>query len=382
MDSRIIKKPFFKQFITVFDNEVGFIFKHFTHHWLLWVVPLAVFFLITSIFSSGVPLDQPMAYIDNDHSSLSRTVIRELNSGSHARLINYADDLEKAKSDIAKGKIYSVLIIPKNFESSLYSSHPVSPIIYYNAIYYSAGLYSTMDYSGLIAQLNAQIRPYYSAEFEVELPQLNRSTFHYDGLYNATGNSMYFQQFSAMIHLLQLFVITITIHLLGKLPRNTMVDYAFVIGKLAPYTFWYTGLLMFEIALLVVFSQARVAGNPFLMMLVIFFYVIAAQSVGVLLYSLTRNVIDAYSYIGLLVGLALVHSGIVIPKLSMPEISRVIYSIEPLTYALTSLFDLFLRQSNVLSVIKTCFILSIYPVIITLLIRKRLIKRIHSKERF
>jgi len=237
-----------------------------------------------------------------------------------------------------------------------------------------------MDYSGLIGELNSQYRDTLVTKMGLSMPKLANATFNYDGLFNASGNSMYFQQFSATVHLLQLFVVTMTIHILGKLPRRTRPNYPFVLGKLAPYTLWYTMLLIFEIALLVFFSQAHVSGSPFAMLVVSFFYVIAAQSLGILLFSFTRSTIDAYSYIGLLVGLALTYSGVVVPELSMPEIARVISSIEPLTYALNTLFDLFIRHTNIFSVIKTCLTLMIYPIIITLLVRKRLVRRLNKEE--
>lgn len=371
---------FLQRFKTAFNDEMPFIFKRFTFHWLMWIMPLMVFTLISSIYSSGILYDLPVGYIDQDKSVLSREIIRNLDAGAHANLIDYGDSLNNAEKNLSKAKIYALLYIPASFEADVLSGKQPTPILYYNALYYSAGLYSVMDYSGLIAELNSQYRSIVAAKMGLSIPKLANVTFNYDGLFNASGNSLYFQQFSATVHLLQLFVVTMTIHILGKLPRRTRPNYPFVLGKLAPYTLWYTMLLIFEIALLVFFSEARVSGNPFSMLLVAFFYVIAAQSLGILLFSYTRSTVDAYSYIGLLVGLALTYSGVVVPELSMPEIARVISSIEPLTYALNTLFDLFIRHTDILSVIKTCLILTIYPIIITLLVRKRLVKRLNKEE--
>jgi len=380
MEVRAIVIQFFQRFKAAFDDEMPFIFRRFTFHWLLWMMPLMVFILISSIYSSGVLYDLPVGYIDQDKSILSREIIRDLDAGAHAQLIDYGDSLNDAEKSLAQAKIYALLYIPASFEADVLSGKQPTPILYYNALYYSAGLYSVMDYSGLIAELNNQYRGTLVTKMGLSMPKLANATFNYDGLFNASGNSMYFQQFSATVHLLQLFVVTITIHILGKLPRRTRPNYPFVLGKLAPYTLWYTMLLIFEIALLVFFSQAHVSGNPFAMLVVAFFYVMAAQSLGILLFSYTRSTIDAYSYIGLLVGLALTYSGVVVPELSMPEIARAISSIEPLTYALNTLFDLFIRHTNFFSVIKTCLILMIYPIIITLLVRKRLVRRLNKEE--
>ncbi|WP_392558958.1 ABC transporter permease [Orbus mooreae] len=380
MDYRLVSIDFYQRFKEAFNDEMSFIFKRFTYHWLLWILPLAIFCLISSIYSAGVLFDLPVGYVDQDKSELSRTIIRDLNAGAHAEMINYEDSLNDAGKALAKVKMYGLLYIPPNFEADVLAGHHPVPILYYNALYYSAGLYSVQDYSGLISELNSQYRGKIATLLGLSMPKLANATFNYDGLFNASGNYMYYQQFSAMVHLLQLFVVSMTIHILGKLPRRTKPSYPFVLGKLAPYTLWYSMLLIFEIALLVLFSEAHVSGNPFSMLLVGFFYVIAAQSIGILLFSYTRSTIDAYSYIGLLVGLALTYSGIVVPELSMPKIAQIISSIEPLTYALNTLFGLFLRHTESSVVIKTCLILMTYPIIITLLVRKRLVKRLKKEE--
>ncbi|OCG31016.1 antibiotic ABC transporter permease [Gilliamella sp. Choc4-2] len=377
MEIRQLMLDFWNRFKTAYNQEVLQIFKRFTSHWLMWILPLLIFVIISSIFYRGVLFDLPVAYIDQDKSTLSREIVRNLNAGAHANLINYDNQLSVAERDLQKAKIYAILYIPPNFEADVLSGRQPTPMLYYNALYYSAGLYSIMDYSGLIAVLNTQYRTTLATSIGLPVPPLAKVNFNYDGLFNASGNSLYFQQFSAVVHLLQLFVITTTIYILSQLPKRTRANYPFVLGKLAPYTIWYTMLLIFEIALLVVLSHAKVSGSPFAMMTVVFFYVIAAQSIGILLFTFTKNAIDAYTYIGILVGLALTYSGIVVPELSMPWIARFISSLEPLTYALNKLFDLFLRHSNYLSVFKTCGILMIYPIIITVLVRKRLVKRLH-----
>lgn len=379
MEIRQLTFDFWHRFKDAFNDEIPVIFRRFTFHWLMWILPLIIFVLISSIFYRGVLYDLPVGYVDLDKSALSREIVRNLNAGAHADLVNYDSELADAERDLQKAKIYAILYIPSNFEADVLAGRQPTPMLYYNALYYSAGLYSIMDYSGLIAQLNTQYRTTMATSIGLPVPTLAKVNFNYDGLFNASGNSMYFQQFSAVVHLLQLFVVTTTIHILSQLHKRTRLSYPFVLGKLAPYTIWYTMLLIFEIAMLVLFSDARVSGSPFAMMIVVFFYVIAAQSIGILLFTFTKTTLDAYTFIGLLVGLALTYSGVVVPELSMPWIARFISSLEPLTYALNKLFDLFLRHSTYLSIFKTCGILMIYPIIITVLVRKRLVRRLHAQ---
>lgn len=91
---------------------------------------------------------------------------------------------------------------------------------------------------------------------------------------------------------------------------------------------------------------------------------------GVLLFAFTKSVLTAYSFIGMLVGLALQYSGIAMPVISMPLPAQVIAKVESLTYALETLMDILLRPAHPLLIIKACAILVIYPLIITFLVRR------------
>ncbi|KOQ90380.1 ABC transporter permease, partial [Pluralibacter gergoviae] len=153
-----------------------------------------------------------------------------------------------------------------------------------------------------------------------------------------------------------------------------------VIGKLAPYTLSYTTLLMAEIALLVFVFDARVSGNPLFMLLIGFFYVIAAQSIGILLFTFTKTVITAYTLIGILVSIALTFSGLAVPELSMPLPAQIISNIEPLTHALYAMFDVFLREVPATAIFGVCALLMVYPLITWLLVRRRLLKRYQFEE--
>ena len=59
-----------------------------------------------------------------------------------------------------------------------------------------------------------------------------------------------------------------------------------------------------------------------------FFYIIAAQSVGLLLFAFTNSAITAYSMIGMLVSIALAFSGMAVPELSMILPAQIISNLD------------------------------------------------------
>lgn len=346
-------------------------------HWLSWLFPLILFTLISANFSEGTLLNLPVSAVDYDHSPLSRTLVRNLNAASHAS-ITPRDDPSAALERMGSAEDYAILMIPKRFESDVLAGKQPTVRMYYNGLFYASGSYAIQDFSGLIAELNAQYRTVLASETGKTLPKLAQVTMSYDSLFNASGSYIYYQQFAATIHMLQLFVVTLTIY---SMSRGTMLLtlkplFSGVLGKLAPYTLFFTALLMVELAALVTFSGAKVAGNPLYMLFIGFFYVMAAQSIGLLLYTFTSNALMAYSMIGMLVSIAMAFSGMAVPELSMILPARIISNLEPLTHALNAMFDIFLREVSQLHILYVCALLLIYPVVNAFFVRNRLPKRL------
>lgn len=369
-------------FSRAFEHEIKVAFHSPVIHWLGWCFPLLLFILISSNFSEGTLLNLPVSVLDNDHSTLSRTLIRKFDAGSHAQVVAYDGGLDEALHRLRSVQDYALLYIPPNFEANALAGRQPSVVLYYNALFYGAGLYATQDFSGLMTEINASYRSIVATEIGKTLPSLASVELSYGSLFNASGSYIYYQQFAATIHLIQLFVVTCMIYVLAR-SKSLLTDKPFslaLLGKLAPYTLCYTTLLMVEIAILVWFFDARVSGNPLFMLAVGFFYVIAAQSMGLLLFTFTSTTITAYTLMGIFVSIALTFSGMAVPELSMPLPAQIISNIEPLTHALYAMFDIFLRQVPVSAILSVCAILLIYPVVTAFLVRNRLLKRLQKQE--
>ncbi|NUU68513.1 ABC transporter permease [Enterobacteriaceae bacterium BIT-l23] len=369
-------------FSLAFRREIRAAFRKPVFHWLGWIFPLLLFGLIGSNFSEGTLLDLPVSVVDNDHSNLSRQLIRKLDAGSHARITQHAGGLEEAQSRLRNALDYGMVYIPPDFESDALAGRQPQVVFYYNALFYGAGLYSTQDFSGLISDLNSNYRSIIAASIGKTLPALAQVSLSYDSLFNASGSYVYYQQFAATIHLIQLFVVTCMIYVLAR-SKPLIYSSSFsmsLLGKLAPYTLCYTTLLMAELALLVWIFDARVVGNPIYMLLVGFFYVMAAQSLGILLFTFTGSAITAYTMMGIMVSIALTFSGTVVPELSMSLPAQIISNLEPLTHALYAMFDIFLRQVPVRPVFSVCALLLVYPLVTGLLVCRRLPARLRKQE--
>ncbi|PIJ51016.1 antibiotic ABC transporter permease [Erwinia sp. OLTSP20] len=377
-----VLKAHWHGFSRAFGHEVRVAWRKPVIHWLCWCFPLLLFAVLGSAFSEGTLLHLPVAAVDNDHSNLSRTLIRNLNASSHARITRFNGNLPEAREQLESAGVYALLWVPRNFESDTLAGRQPRVTLYYNALMFGPGFYSTQDFAGLVSAINSQYSPLLASASGKALGGMPQVALMYDSLFNASGSYIYYQQFSATIHLTQLFAVVCMIYVLARSRPLVKQRYFFasLIGKLLPYTLCFTTLLMVQLALLVGIFGARVVGDPLYMLAVAFFYVIAAQSIGLMLFSFTPGIIFAYMFTSILVGVAMSFSGTAMPQLSMPLPARLIADLEPLTHALAAMFDLFLRDIPVAPVMNTCMLLLIYPLIAIIVLRKRLKWRLEQKE--
>ncbi len=94
--------------------------------WLLLLVSLCIMSLV---YVRPVLWDLPVAVIDQDHSSASRELIRDLDATSKVQLHSY-DDLELAKQDMLSRKLFSIIIIPTDFEKHLLNGKSIIVPVY------------------------------------------------------------------------------------------------------------------------------------------------------------------------------------------------------------------------------------------------------------
>jgi ABC-2 type transport system permease protein len=375
-----------QRFAQAFNTETRLAVRSWTIHWLGWLWPLLLFTLISGIYQAGTLLDMPVAVVDADHSSLSRRVVRELDAGSHAQVEVLGGGLQEGLQRLRRAADYALLYIPRDFEADALAGRQPKAELYYNSLFYSAGYYSTQDFGGLVSALNQDLRPRLAAGMGQPLPSLASISVAYESLFNASGNYIYYQQFAAIVHLLQLFVIVATVHVLAREAPELRASSPHILrakalgvrllGKLAPYTLMFSTLLMVELFLLVTLNGAKINGSVLWMLAITLCYVAAAQSLGLILFIFTANRFSAYSLIGLLIGVAQTYSGVLLPDLAMPEIARLIAIAEPLTHTLHGLFDQFLRQAPAESGLYACAKLLLYPLVAYLIAKQRLRRRL------
>jgi ABC-2 type transport system permease protein len=107
-----------------------------SHPWdlsFLTLVPALALLICFWLFSAGRASDLPIAVLDQDHSSVSRSVIRFLDA---APALNVQQDVgsdAEAASLLRQGRIYAVVRLPRGMQHDIYRGTPVELQVMYNA---------------------------------------------------------------------------------------------------------------------------------------------------------------------------------------------------------------------------------------------------------
>jgi len=105
---------------------------------LFWL-PLAAVVLAWAIFARGVMQDLPVAVVDQDATATSRQFIRALDATAGLRVHARPPTLDEAWSQLRRGDVYGVVLVPRDFAQELKGGRAVELPAWYNAQYLTAG---------------------------------------------------------------------------------------------------------------------------------------------------------------------------------------------------------------------------------------------------
>lgn len=99
-------------------------------------MPLIWMLIIWGLVGTGLMQDLPVAFVDNDHSKISRQIGFDLDSIRTIRPISYSNTAEGMEA-LKSGKVYAMLVIPKDYSRDLTSGVGQSLVLYLDQTRYS-----------------------------------------------------------------------------------------------------------------------------------------------------------------------------------------------------------------------------------------------------
>lgn len=359
------------------------------------MLPLLTFAMFTALFSANKASDLPVAVCDKDCSSLSRKLIRFLDATQSIRVASHVNDIEEGKGLIEAGKVYALFTIPEQMERSVYAGKSPKVIGYFNNQYLlTAGAISRdmLTVVGTVsAGINLKTRQKKGESLEAAMERINPITVDSHTLFNPSANNAYYLVPMLLPNMLQVFVLLTTIFAFGiELREGTgkeLLERAggsivlATIGKMFPYTILFFVLANVANGILFLNYDLSASGSLRFLTVAYFAYILAYQSLGVLLVALCANFRLALSIGGIYCSPAFAFAGATFPIVAMPVFGKVWSAMLPMTYFFQLMIDQLFRGApmrvSMMPLAMLCFFALLGPG----LMLPRL-KQLYSNERY
>ncbi len=357
-------------FIEVIIKELKIIFTNKYYLFLICLWPFIDFIFLGGIYYYGNVQNMPIAVIDKDHSKLSRTISRYLDT-SYAFDVKYKlDDIEDFRYLIARNKIYLGVFIPKDTQKNVKKSLPAEISFYIDGSNYLTANLSEIEGANILGTINAGLKNTMMKKKGIQSKQAKDMMLPIQNdtskMFNPTYHYGYFLTPGLWISILgQLFLIfgalTIGRELENK-KENSNSIFSFIFGKLFVYTI--ISVIYFEILFRIFFPAFQIPfdGNTSGAIILSVLFIISTILLGMLMSAVTGNRLDALKGCLLVGAPAFLLSGYTWPIEQMPVLMKNIAAFIPLSPYLEGFRKIFQQNMPIE------FIIPFAKILITLLI--------------
>lgn len=275
--------------------------------------PLFCFVFFTSLMAEGLPTDMPLGLVDNDNTTTSRSLARNLDAFEMTSIKEQYANVTEAREAVQRGDIYGFYYIPKG--TTRKAKRQELPVVsfYTNYSYLVAGslLYRDMRTMSELASGAASRTVLYAkgATERQAMAFLQPIVIDSHAINNPWLNYNVYLSNVILPGLLMLFIFMVTVFSIGtEVKYNTVHDWLIMArgsmfhalaGKLLPQTliFFLIGIA-FAIGLYGVLHFPCHCGLP-TMLLIMFLGIIGAQGLGVFMFAMLPTLRMSLSFASL-----------------------------------------------------------------------------------
>ena len=137
---------YISQFFDVALRELDIIVrKNRIYGFCMVVFPVLLVVFFTTMLDEGLPQDLPIGVVDQDNSSTSRSLIRNLDAMQNSRVMYHFASITEARNAMQEGKVFAYLYIPEGTASKLLSGRQPNISYYYTMTCMTAGSMASKD---------------------------------------------------------------------------------------------------------------------------------------------------------------------------------------------------------------------------------------------
>ena len=287
-------------------------------------VPCTCLVILAWLFSSGVPRQVPVAVVDEDHSAVSRSLIRALDAAPGIRVTAQPADLQRAWSLARRLAVYGVVYIPANASRDGARTGSATIFAYYNASHRIAGQTAVGDVSSVVQAVSGQVATTYVAAIRGprsvrQAPVVAQATV----LFNSARS---YETFLLALIFPAIILFGLTLSVTSAFAREirdrTVATWLAssggklapaVIGKALPYVALFLTQGVLSVLWVALVRGDGVRGSLILLTVALALMFIAYAAIGLALSGALRNMATALSFVSLYAGTALAYSGRTFP---------------------------------------------------------------------
>lgn len=358
------------------------------------VLPLFLIGFMATIFGSGQMEHIPVGVVDADNTSASREVVRSVAAVPTLDVRHhYADDMA-ARAAVQRKEIYGYLSIPSNFEADMVRGNGVTLNYYYH--------YALLAVGGeVMSAFEQALLPVRMAPIVVEAVMLGATeegietfllpmTSDDHALYNPSLNYSVYLTLPIFYIMFQILVLLVTLYAIGIEGKEgtgrAWLEAAdgnilrAVMGKLLPYTVLFVAEALLANVVFFRFVNIPFAGDMGLFSLLCVLFVIATQSVAVLLYALLPVLSFVISIVSMVGSLGATLSGLTFPLPAMSPIVQYAALLFPVRHFTVAMQQMVYFDGGFTSCYLSLAVLCLFPLIALLLLPR--LRRILIQRRY
>lgn len=356
------------------------------------VLPLFLIGFMATIFGSGQMEHIPVGVVDADNTSASREVVRSVSAVPTFDVCRYYADDASARMAVQRKEIYGYLSIPTEFEADMVRGAGATLNYYYH--------YALLAVGGeVMSAFEQALLPVRMAPIVVEAVALGATeesietfllpmTSDDHALYNPSLNYSVYLALPIFYIMFQILVLLVTLYAVGTERKEGTGDawleaaegniLCAVVGKLLPYTLLFVAEALLANVVFFRFVDIPFAGDMTLFALLSVLFVVATQSVAVLLYTFLPALSFVVSIVSMVGSLGATLSGLTFPLPAMSPIVQYAALLFPVRHFTVAMQQIVYFDGGFSSCYLSLAVLCLYLLIALLLLprlKRTLIRR-------
>ena len=232
--------------------------------WGIFVAPLLSMIILMWMMSAGLPSRIPIAVVDLDNTTTTRSLIRQLDAFEKTNIKYKSLSFKEARHQMERMEVYAVLTIPKDFTKDAISGNRPKLVYYTNNAFLISGslLFQDLKTISTLASASVGLKTATAKGYTENqiMPILQPITIDAHPTGNPWLNYSVYLNNVLLPGILQLIILMFTVSAFGSEIKAgngpklmSMGDNSIIkvmIGKLLPYTIIYMGIALLFMAVL------------------------------------------------------------------------------------------------------------------------------------